>query len=144
MILIDVNLLIYAHNADSDEHVSAKAWLEKQLAGDIRVGLPWHTLLGFLRLTSNVRVFPAAWRPSEAWNVVASLLANDSVWIPQPTERHPSVLGALLSQPGVTANLVSDAHLAALAIEHGLTLCSTDGDFARFRSLSWLNPLVSA
>ena len=78
----------------------------------------------------------AAWRQVEDW------LACETVWIPQPTERHGQVLGVLLSYPGVRANLVHDAHLAALAIEHGLTLCSTDGDFARFRELKWLNPLA--
>jgi hypothetical protein len=77
-----------------------------------------------------------------AWQQVSDWLACDPVWIPQPTERHAEVLGTLLTQPGVQGNLVSDAHLAALAIEHGLTLCSTDGDFARFRGLKWLNPLV--
>jgi len=76
-----------------------------------------------------------------AWETVMAWLACEPVWIPQPTEGHPEGLGALLRLPGVHGNLVSDAHLAALAIEHGLTLCSTDGDFARFPGLSWRNPL---
>ena len=77
-----------------------------------------------------------------AWQEVFNWLASDPVWIPQPTERHADILSGLLAQPGVRGDLVPDAHLAALAIEHGLTLCSTDGDFARFRELKWLNPLA--
>lgn len=78
-----------------------------------------------------------------AWQQVLDWLGCDTVWIPQPTERHTSVLGGLLKQTGVHGNLVPDAHLAALAMEHGLTLCSTDGGFARFRELKWLNPVAA-
>lgn len=78
----------------------------------------------------------------QAWGQVEAWRRLENVWIPQPTERHAEVLGGLLAQPGVHGNLVPDAHLAALAIEHGLTLCSTDGDFARFSGLRWLNPLA--
>jgi hypothetical protein len=78
-----------------------------------------------------------------AWNQIETWLAADTVWLPQPTERHAEVFGALLAQPGVHGNLVRDAHLAALAIEHGLTLYSTDGDFARFPNLKRQNPLTS-
>jgi len=79
---------------------------------------------------------------ANAWKQVSHWLDGEPVWIPLPTERHAEVLGKLLAEPGVHGNLVPDAHLAALAIEHGLTLCSTDGDFARFRGLKWLNPLA--
>ena len=79
---------------------------------------------------------------AHALRQVQNWLASDPVWIPEPTENHPDVLGALLVQPGIYGDLVSDAHLAALAIEHGLTLCSTDNDFSRFRELKWLNPLA--
>jgi hypothetical protein len=78
-----------------------------------------------------------------AWQRVSAWLACNVVWIPQPTDRHAEVLGALLSESGIHGNLVPDAHLAALAIEHGLTLCSTDGDFARFGKLKALNPLAA-
>ena len=77
-----------------------------------------------------------------AWQQVSQWLACEPAWIPLPTERHGEVLGRLLAEPGMYGNLVPDAHLAALAIEHGLTLCSTDGDFARFPELKWLNPLA--
>ena len=80
---------------------------------------------------------------ADAWEQVSTWLSAETAWVPAPTERHAAVLADLLVLPGVHGNLVSDAHLAALAIEHGLTLCSTDGDFARFPGLTWRNPLVS-
>jgi len=142
VILIDVNILIYATNTRSDHHVAARDWFNQQLSGMTRVGLPWSSLFGYLRIATNRQAFPGAILMREAWNQVEEWLACDPVWVPQPTDRHAEVLGALLAQPGVYGNLVPDAHLAALAIEHGLTLCSTDGDFARFRELKWLNPLA--
>ena len=142
MILIDVNILIYATNTDSNLHANATKWLNAQLGGSVRVGLPWASLLGFLRLATSPRVFRTPLTMARAWDQVRSWLDADPVWIPQSTERHADVLGVLLAQPGVHGNLVPDAHLAALAIEHGLTLCSTDGDFARFSDLRWTNPLA--
>ena len=79
---------------------------------------------------------------AEAWEQVTAWVSAEPAWIPQPTERHAEILGRLLTLPGVHGNLVPDAHLAALAIEHGLTLCSTDGDFARFPGLRWIDPLT--
>ncbi len=142
MILVDVNLLIYATFSNTPQHIPARTWIESQLNGANRVGLPWHSLLGYLRVATNPRAFAGAISMSDAWSQVEGWLACEPVWIPEPTERHTKVLGALLAQHSVHGNLVSDAHLAALAIEHGLTLCSTDGDFARFRELKWLNPLA--
>ena len=106
-----------------------------------QVGLPWPSLLGFVRLVSNPRIFE---RPSSimaAWWQVESWLTADSTWIPLPTERHREVLGPLMKNAEGRANLVPDAHIAALAVEHGLVLHSTDGDFARFDGLDWINPL---
>lgn len=142
MILIDVNILIYATNVESEHHAAAKKWLDGQLGSSIRVGLPWASALGFLRLATNSRVFREPLTMSVAWRQVSDWLNAGPVWVPQPTERHAEVLGALLAGPGVHGNLVPDAHLAALAIEHGLTLCSTDGDFARFPKLRCINPLA--
>lgn len=142
MILVDVNLLIYATTESMPQHRASRTWLETQLNGSSRVGLPWGSLLGFVRVTTNRHAFPRAMTMGNAWQQVLDWLACEPSWIPQPTERHAEILGALLAQPGVNGNLVSDAHLAALAIEHGLTLCSTDGDFARFRELKWQNPLA--
>lgn len=141
MILIDVNILLYATNSTASQHAAAREWLNRALSGTNQVGLPWTSLLGFLRLATG-RVFPRPLTMANAWNQVLQWLECEPVWIPLPTERHAEVLGRLLSEPGVHGNLVPDTHLAALAIEHGLTLCSTDGDFARFRQLKWLNPLA--
>jgi hypothetical protein len=142
VILVDANLLIYAYFSASPQHQHARDWLDEQLNGFARVGLPWPSLLAFVRLVTNPRIFRQAISPTDAWLQVLDWLACEPVWVPQPTERHAEVLGSLISLPGMNANLVMDAHLAALAIEHGLTLCSTDGDFARFPELRWTNPLV--
>ena len=139
---MDANLLIYAANADAPQHSAAHHWLDGSLNGETRVGLPWASLLAFLRLTTNPRVFPRPLDMRTAWGRVEAWLACELAWIPEPTSRHPEILARLLAGPGVHANLVPDAHLAALAIEHGLELCSTDGDFARFADLRWVNPIA--
>lgn len=141
MILIDANILIYAHVSSFAQHTDAREWLDQQLNGSSSVGLPWAVLLAFLRLVTNPRVFEKPEPIGDAWRQANAWLACETVWIPQPTERHPELLGEFLGLPGMHGNLVPDAHLAALAVEHGLTLCSTDGDFARFRGLRWLNPM---
>src|SRR5437867_10659478 len=112
MILLDANLLVYAHVAGLDQHDAARAWLDEKLNGTVRVGLPWPTLLAFLRLVTNPRVFekpeplPRAWRQVEEW------LDCRPVWIPQPTDRHREILGSLVEErPGLRSNLVPDAHL---------------------------------
>jgi len=144
VILVDTNLLIYAHVASFAQHDAARDWLDGQLNGTARVGLPWPALLAFVRLVSNPRVFTQPLPLNRAWQQVEPWLECAPVWIPQPTERHRAVLGSLLAQAEGRSNLVPDAHLAALAIEHGLLLCSTDGDFARFPGLRWENPLRPA
>lgn len=141
MILVDANLLVYAHVDTFSEHAAARDWLDRVLNGPSQVGLPWESLLAFLRLVTNPRIFERPERTPDAWRQVEAWLGADTVWIPQPTERHAEILAGLLAAPGVQANLVPDAHLAALAIGHGLELCSTDGDFARFPELRWENPL---
>lgn len=139
--LLDANLLLYAAIRVFPQHTPAQAWLDHHLNTGPRVGLPWATLLAFVRLATNPRVFerplalPAAWGYVEAW------LALPTVWTPQPTPRHAERLGPLLRIPGLGANDVPDAHLAALAIEHDLTLWSADLGFARFPGLRWENPL---
>jgi toxin-antitoxin system PIN domain toxin len=142
VILVDVNILIYASVASFRQHEAAREWLDRRLNGTARVGLPWTVVLAYLRLATNARIFAPPVTMAAAWQRASAWLTAEPVWTPQPTERHAEVLGALLAQPGVHGNLVPDAHLAALAIEHGLTLCSTDGDFARFPELRWLNPLA--
>jgi toxin-antitoxin system PIN domain toxin len=144
VILVDVNLLLYATVASAPEHAIARPWFNACLNGTAAVGLPWVSLLGFVRIVSNRRVYSEPVPVAEAWREVERWLDCPSVWIPQPTDRHREVLRPLLVEATSRANLVSDAHLAALAIEHGLTLCSTDGDFLRFKNLRWENPLRAA
>jgi len=141
VILIDANLLVYARVSGFKQHREARDWLDRQLGGFAGVGLPWPSLLAFLRLVTNPRVFEHPEPIADAWRQVRDWLACESAWIPQPTERHAEIVGQLLALPGIHGNLVPDTHLAALAIEHGLTLCSTDGDFARFPGLNWRNPI---
>jgi len=143
LILVDANILIYAGMRVLPQHLAASEWLDRQLNGVGRVGLPWPSLLGFLRVVTNPRVFANPPSTQEAWGRITAWLGCQTVWIPQPMNRHLELFGRLLSLPGVRANLVHDAHLAALAIEHGLVLCSTDGDFARFPDLRWQNPLAA-
>ncbi|HEX9905666.1 MAG TPA: type II toxin-antitoxin system VapC family toxin [Propylenella sp.] len=142
MILVDANILIYAHIRTTSRHEAARTWLDARLNGGARVGLPWESLLAFLRVVTNPRVYPRPTPVSDAVDQVMAWLACETAWIPQPTERHADVLVRLLSLPGIRGKLIPDAHLAALAIENGLTLCSADGDFARFAALRWENPLA--
>jgi toxin-antitoxin system PIN domain toxin len=141
VILVDANLLVYAGVASLPQHSAAKGWLDDRLNGAAAVGLPWPALLSFIRLVSNPRIFSNPQSISSTWEQVEAWLQCPCVWIPAPTDRHRTVIGALLRSSVTRANLVPDAHLAALAIEHGLTLFSSDGDFGRFPGLKWENPL---
>lgn len=143
MILVDANLLLYAANHAAPEHPWARVWLDDQLNGAARVALPWPSLLAFVRLASNPLILRHAVAPGEAWRQVEAWIACESVWIPQPGPAHTEILGAFLRQSWMTSRLVPDARLAALAIEHGLTLCSADGDFAKFPGLKWVNPMAA-
>ena len=142
MILGDANLLIYAHVASFAQHEVAREWLDRQLSGVPRVGLPWASLLAFLRIVTNPRLFERPEPMAAAWEQVQAWLACETVWVPEPEAHHAELLGALLALPGVHGGLVPDAYLAALAIEHGLILCSADGDFTRFPGLRRVNPIV--
>ena len=141
MILVDANLLIYAKITSALQHATARDWLDRRLNGPVPVGIAWISLLAFLRVATNPRVSDRPVPMAEAWRQVQDWLACEPVWTPVPTERHQEILGKFLELPGVYGNLVPDAHLAALAVEHGLTLCSNDDDFARFPGLRWINPL---
>ena len=143
MILVDANMLVYAANHAAPEHTRARPWLDDRLNGAGRVGLPWPSLLAFVRLATNPVVVREPASLSSAWRQVEEWLACEPAWVPLPGTEHPGILGRLLAVPGMTSRLVPDAHLAALAIEHGLTLCSTDGDFSRFPGLRWQNPLAA-
>ena len=143
MILVDANLLVYAANSSAPEHSVARSWLDDRLNGAARVGLSWPSMLAFVRLVSNPLVVRNPVPPADAWRQVEQWLACESAWIPVPGEEHQKILASLLELPWMTGRLVPHAHLAALALEHGLTCCSTDGDFARFPGLSWENPLAA-
>jgi uncharacterized protein len=140
--LADANLLVYAYNDGSPHHDRARPWLEQQLSGVETIGFAWSTLLAFVRLTTNPRVFADPFRADEALDVVDSWLDQPNATILHPTARHARLLRELLAPLGTAGNLVGDAHLAALAIEHGAELCSADRDFARFPRLRWSNPLA--
>lgn len=141
MILPDVNLLVHAYNPDSSFHDAARRWWEDSLNGSRPVFLAWVVLLGFLRLTTNRRLSDRPLSVRQAREIVESWLARPQVAILHPGERHARILFDLLDQLGTAGNLTTDAHLAALAIEHQLELRSTDADFHRFAGLRWLNPL---
>lgn len=142
MILVDVNLLLYAVNPGVREHKAAKDWLEDRFSGPERVGLPWATILAFVRLLSSPGVSRKTIPPADVWRGVQDdWLSRSNVWIPEPTASHPKILNALFQNFATSTRKVSDAHLAALAIEHGLTLCSADADFANVPGLQWFNPL---
>lgn len=142
MIVVDINLLIYAVNQDAPDHARAKAWLESTVSGTETVGLPWVVLLAFLRLTTRSGLFNKPLPVDTAFDIVDAWLQQPSVTVPESTARHLQTVRDLISPMGTGGNLVSDAHLAALAIEHGAELCSTDNDFGRFNRLRWRNPLT--
>lgn len=143
MKLIDANLLLYATDARSARHEAARSWLERQLSGDETIAMTWVVLLAFVRLSTNPHVFGRPLSPDRAFDVVDRWLGQACVVIVQPSDRHPAVVRQLLKPLGTAGNLVNDAHLAALAIEHGAELNSCDADFSRFSGLRWVNPLDS-
>jgi toxin-antitoxin system PIN domain toxin len=139
--LPDVNLLLYAVDEGSVRHEPARDWVEERLSGTETFALTWVVLLAFIRLTTSPRVFRSPLSTSAALDLVDSWLAQPCVTVVHPTSRHAPVLRDLLEPLGTAGNLTTDAHLAALAIEHGAELCSTDRDFSRFAGLRWANPL---
>lgn len=139
--LVDANLLLYAVHRGADQHERAAAWLTEQLNGPRRVGLPWQSLTAFLRISTHPRAFQRPLSPKTAWERVSDWLGAPVAWIPEPGPEFRRILGELMTNHEVQGNLVPDAALAALAIEHGVTLCSADTDFARFHDLDWRNPV---
>ncbi len=139
--ILDANLLLYACNGADPRHERAAAAVEGALNGPVRAGLPWQSLTAFLRIATHPRVFPRPLSPDAAAAQVDAWLGAPSAWLPVPGRRHAEVLLALVRDLRITGALVSDAHLAALAVEHGVALWSTDADFARFPGLAWHDPL---
>jgi len=138
-----VNVLFYATVEASPFHARSRAWFNKALNGDERVALPWESITGFVRIVSNPRVYSPGLSVREAWGIVEMWLDCKNVWIPAPTNGHRGVLRRLFEQVApMTHKLVADAHLAAIAIEHNLTLVSADTDFLQFSDLRFYNPLA--
>jgi len=142
MIIVDVNLLIYAVNEDSPNHKKAKSWLEAAISGTETVGLPWIVLLAFLRLTTRPGLFQKPLGVDDAFDVVDAWLQQPSVTVPESAARHLQTMRDLISPLGTGGNLTSDAHLAALAVEDRTALRSADNDFGKFSRLRWRNPLA--
>lgn len=144
MMLIDANLLLYAYDPQSTRHAASKAWLETTLSGSLLVRFAWTTLWAFLRISTNSRVYERPLSMFEAEQAVSSWLARPAVGILEPGERHWEILMRLTKDGQVAGSLVMDAALAAVAIEHGATLYTTDRDFARFTELRWTNPVADS
>jgi hypothetical protein len=141
--LIDASVLLYAADSASPFHERVATWLEGVLNGPRRVGFAWPSITAFLRIVTHARALDRPLTAEQAWIYVEEWLTCDNAWIPQPTASHAAVLGGLITSAGLRGNLISDAHLAAIAIEHGLQVCSADTDFARFSQVSWVNVLTA-
>lgn len=140
--LLDANLLLYAVDESATHHRQARTWLSETLTSGRRVAIPWPTIGAFLRISTHPRVYAQPLDAAVAWAIMERWLAVESVWIPSESIKTAELLGQLLRSSGATGNLIPDAMLAALAIEHGLELQSADSDFARFPNLRWTNPLA--
>jgi toxin-antitoxin system PIN domain toxin len=138
--VVDANVLLYAVNEQAPQHVQARSWLDRTLSGGEAVGFAWVVILAFLRLSTNPSLFARPLALDEAVGVIEAWLAQPPAVVVQPTPRHLTLMHGLLEPVGTAANLVNDAHLAALALEHGAEVSSFDGDFARFAGVRWQRP----
>jgi toxin-antitoxin system PIN domain toxin len=141
MIVIDANLLLYAYNADAPQQQAAADWLNRLLESDETIGLPWVTVWAFIRICTNSRVWSNPRSSKEAFAIIGEWLAQPGVVPLNPGPFHAEILEKLVGDHGAAGPLVTDAVLAALAMEHGAVLASSDRDFHRFPDLRWLNPL---
>lgn len=139
MHVVDANVLLYAVNEDAPHHEVAKTWLDDALRAGT-VGFSWVAILAFVRLSTNARLFPSPLQLDQALAVTKGWLAQPGAVVLHPTERHADLLHGLLTSFGTAANLVNDAHLAALALEHGAEVISFDSDFDRFEGVRWASP----
>ncbi len=140
--LVDANLLLYAADKQSSHNRAAVEWITEKLNGPRRVGLPWQSLAAFLRVATHPRALAHPLTPAVAWRQVTDWLAAPAAWVPAPGPFHAELLGGLITRYEVGGNLIPDARLAALALEHGLAVCSADTDFARFSEVRWENPVA--
>jgi uncharacterized protein len=141
MTIIDANLLLYAYNSDAPQQGMAAEWLRKLLESRETIALPWVTIWAFIRISTNSRIWPNPRPAKEAFAIVGEWLAQPGVVALHPGQLHAEILEKLVSDYGATGPLVTDAVLAALAIEYGASLASTDQGFRRFPDVRWLNPL---
>ena len=142
--LVDANILLYAVDEASPFHERASRWLTERLNGDQRVAFPWPSLVAFLRISTHERASTRPLTPEQAASFVADWLEPEVAWIPREGPGHARILTDLITRYQLRGNIISDAHLAALAIEHGLEVCSNDADFARFSEIRWINPVAPA
>jgi len=142
MILIDANLLLYAYNASASQHDKSRVWLEEVLSGSQLVRVAWLSIWAFLRISTHPRVFERPLSVAEAESIVSAWLQQPIAAVLDPGERYWQIFRGVMRDGQVAGPLVMDAALAALAIEHGATLYSTDRDFLRFPGLKWKNPLA--
>lgn len=140
--IVDANILLYAVDEASPFHDDARTWLERALNGEQRVGLPWSSLWGFVRIATHPRALAEPLTPSEATSFVHDWLAAPVAWTPEPGPGHANVVADLLRRLDLRGGLVPDAVLAALCLEHGVSIVSADSDFARFPDLEWINPVA--
>lgn len=143
MILIDANVLIYAYDAASRDHKAARRWLATILAGRTPVGFPWISLMAFVRVTTNRRLFGKPYSTDEAFDVVANWLSAPASCVIHPGDGHLELVKQIAKKNKIEGSELTDAHLAAIAVEHGFTLATTDGDFPTFDGLKVFNPLLS-
>lgn len=140
MNVVDANVLLYAVNTSAEHHEESRSWLDGALNGADTVGFAWVSVLAFVRLSTKVGLFPSPLPVGAALDRVRAWLAQPTAVVLEPTPRHLDVLAGLLGAAGVGGNLVNDAHLAALALEHRARVITYDGDFGRFAGVSWSSP----
>ena len=140
-LLLDANILLYAKFSDFQQHEPARCWLDERLSAPDPLGIPWVSLSAFVRIATNRRLFAQPLGTSEAGAQMMEWSQRRNVWHPEPGQRFGSIFQGLLDEAQATGNLVPDAYLGALSIEHGLSVVSSDADFARFADVHWLNPL---
>jgi hypothetical protein len=142
--VVDANVLLYAVNTDAARHAESKAWLDAALRGGATLGFAWVAVLAFVRIATKAAVFPHPLTIHEAFDVVDAWLAQPAAVVVEPTAQHAGLVRSLLADVGTAANLVNDAHLAALSIEHRGSVVSYDSDFARFAGVTWRQPSAAS